>query len=92
MSLRTSVASGSWQNIGTGPAIVQLIAPDADGVEVMVVCAASSPTYSTDPTDGLVLSAGFSTVLLTLADSIWAQVVQAGLTAIVAVQPQAVGG
>jgi hypothetical protein len=92
MSLRTTVASGSWQQIGTGPAIVQLISPEAGGAEVMVVCAASSPTYSTDPIDGLVLNSDLSSVLLTLAASIWACVVQAGLTAVVAVQPQAVGG
>ena len=92
MSIRASVTAGTWQNIGTGPAVVQLIAPGADGAEVMVVCAASTPDFSTDPTDGLVLSAGFPVVLLTLADPIWAQAVQDGLTATVAVQPQAVGG
>lgn len=86
MSIRTSVTNGSWTNIGTGPATVQVISPDASGVEVMIAAAASAPATNSD---GLVLSAVHSVQHFSLAQTIWAQVVQANVTAIVAVQPEA---
>jgi hypothetical protein len=83
MSIRANVTNGSWQNIGTGPAVVQLIAGEATGVEVMLVCQAGAPTGS----DGIVLTPNFPSQAFTKAANIWAQVVQANLTAVVAVQP-----
>ena len=41
MSIRSTVTSGTWQNIGTGPATAQLI---STGTTVMLVCATSAPT------------------------------------------------
>ena len=38
--------------------------------------------------DGLVLGHTYSTHYFTLSDAIWAQVVQAGSSAVVAVQPE----
>lgn len=85
MSIRASVSNGTWQQIGTGPATVQLIAPDSNGAEVMVACAASAPASAPD---GLVLYSEYPVHEFTLAQAIWAQVVQTGLTATVAVQPE----
>jgi hypothetical protein len=65
---------------------VQLISPDANGVSVMVSAAASAP--ATNP-DGLVLSSEYRVYQCTEAHPIWAQVVQTGLTALLAVQPEA---
>lgn len=84
MSERVTVTNGTWQNIGTGPATVQLLSPDATGAEVMVVCATAQPTGS----DGMVLSASYPQHDFQLAQAIWAQVIQTGLTALVAVQPE----
>ena len=82
MSERTTLTgNGEWVDIGTGPATVQLI---SDGVSVMVVCNDTEPTGS----DGLVLSNQGASHTFQLADTIWAQVVQSGATAIVAVQPE----
>jgi hypothetical protein len=89
MSIRSNVTAGTWQNIGTGPALVQVISPDATGVSVMVANQTAQPSTNSD---GLVLGAANPVLLLTLAQAIWAQVEQTGETAIVAVQPQAVGG
>lgn len=85
MSIRSSVTNGTWQQIGTGPATVQLISPDSDNVEVMVACAASAPATSSD---GMVLSSAYAAHTFTLTEPIWAQAVQAGETALVAVQPE----
>lgn len=84
MSIRSNVTAGTWQNIGTGPATVQLISPDSNQAEVMVLCAASMPTGN----DGLVLSSEFQSHYFIGAHTIWAQTVQSGLTALVAVQPE----
>jgi hypothetical protein len=86
MSIRTALTgAGTWSQIGTGPATVQLLVPDANGAEVMVEAAAAEPTG----TDGMVLSAAYPVHHFSLVQAIWAQVVQAGLTAVVAVQPEA---
>lgn len=86
MSIRTTVPSGSWTQIGTGPATVQVISPDADGVEIMVTAAASAPATNSD---GLVMGSGHAVQHFSLVEPLWAQVVQAGLTALVAAQPEA---
>lgn len=86
MSERTNlVGNGAWTQIGTGPATVQVISPEANGVSVMVEAAAASPTG----TDGMVLNSAYPVHVFSLAEPIWAQVVQTGLDAIVAVQPEA---
>lgn len=86
MSIRTNLTGdGAWHQIGTGPATVELISPEANGVSVMVEAAAAIPTGI----DGLVLSSAFPVHNFNSANPIWAQVVQAGLTALVAVQPEA---
>lgn len=83
MSERTTLTgNGEWTQIGTGPATVQLLSV---GVEVMIVVSSTEPTGS----DGLVLYHTGDTYTATLSDAIWAQVVQSGATAIVAVQPEA---
>lgn len=86
MSIRTNLTGdGAWHQIGTGPGTVQLISPGANGVSVMVEAAAAQPVG----TDGLVLSSAFPVHNFNSANPIWAQVVQTGLTALVAVQPEA---
>jgi hypothetical protein len=85
-TIRTSLTGTGWTQIGTGPATVQVISPDANGVEVMVDAAAAQPTTNSD---GLVLSSAYPVHHFTLAEPIWAQVVQPALTAIVAAQPEA---
>jgi hypothetical protein len=86
MTIRTPLTgNGEWTQIGTGPATVELISPDANGVSVMVEAAAASPTG----TDGMVLNSAYPVHVFSLAEPIWAQVVQTGLDAIVAVQPEA---
>lgn len=87
MTIRSTLTgNGAWSQIGTGPATVQLISPDANGVEVMVVAATSEPTGA----DGMVLSSAYPVHLFSLAQAIWAQVVQSGsIAALVAVQPEA---
>lgn len=84
MSQRTSVpGDGAWHQIATtGPATVQLLTV---GVSVMVEAATASPTGI----DGLVLNDQTDSHHFTLADPIWAQVVQSGQTAVVDVQPEA---
>lgn len=85
MSERTTLTGdGDWHNIGTGPATVQLIAPSGTGAEVMIVCSATEPTG----VDGMVLGANYSVHTFTLTDDIWAQVVQVGASATLAVQPE----
>lgn len=84
MSIRTTVTQGTWQQIGTGPATVQVISPDSNGVSVMVEAAASIPTGI----DGLVLNSVYPVHNFNSANPIWAQVVQTGLTALVACQPE----
>ncbi len=79
MSERSTVTSGTWQNIGTGPATAQLI---STGTTVMLVCATSAPTGN----DGLILVNQGDSHTFQLADTIWAQAVSA--SAIVAVQPE----
>lgn len=82
MSERATLnGDGAWHNIGTGPATVQLI---SDGVSVMAVCATDEPTGP----DGLVLTGQGANHTFQLAEALWAQVIQAGATAIVAVQPE----
>jgi len=85
MSIRTTVNSGSWQQIGTGPATVQLISPDANGVTVMVYAGASAPATNSD---GLALNGEFAVHNFNSTQPIWAQVVQTGETALVACQPE----
>lgn len=86
MSERTNVpGDNAWHQIGTGPGTVQVISPDANGVSVMVEAAASIPTGI----DGLVLGANYPVHNFNSANLIWAQVVQTGLTALVAFQPEA---
>ena len=86
MSIRTSLTGDSaWHQIGTGPATVQVIAPDANCVSVMVLAAAAQPTG----TDGLVLGSSYPVHNFNSANPIWAQVVQNGKTALMAVQPEA---
>jgi len=67
---------------------VQLISPDANGVEVMVACQTSAPATNSD---GMVLSAVYSAQLMSPSQPIWAQVIQGGLSATLAVQPQVFG-
>jgi hypothetical protein len=86
MSIRSTLTGTGWTEIGTGPATVQLISPDANSVEVMVEAAAAQPSTNDD---GMVLSAAYAVHHFTLAEPIWAQVVQSTSTAIVAVQPEA---
>jgi hypothetical protein len=86
MAQRVNVTNGTWQNIGTGPAIVQLISPSGNGVEVMVECEATAPTGS----DGMVLNGQNPIIKFSLAQNIWAQAIQNG-TAIVNVQPDVAG-
>lgn len=82
MSERTTITGdGAWHQIGTGPATVQLLSPD---VGVMVACETSAPTGI----DGLVLTNANPTHTFQLTDAIWAQVVQSGASATVAVQPE----
>jgi hypothetical protein len=86
MSIRSNLTGdGAWHQIGTGPATVELISPDANSVAVMVEAAATIPTG----VDGLVLNSEFPVHNFNSANPIWAQVVQTGLTAVVAVQPEA---
>lgn len=85
MSERTTLTGdGAWHNIGTGPATVQVISPEAQGISVMVVCSNTQPAGQ----DGLVLNGDTPAHTFQLADTIWAQVVQAGAQALVAVQPE----
>jgi hypothetical protein len=85
MSIRSTLTgNGTWTQIGTGPATVQVISPDANGVSVMVEAAASSPTGI----DGLVLNSAYPVHNFNSTLAIWASVVQTGATAIVAVQPE----
>lgn len=86
MSIRANVAVGAWVQVGTGPALVQLISPDANGAEIMVLCAASTPTGNT--TDGVVLSSEFPFFKFSLAQPIWANAIVAGQ---LAVQPDVAG-
>jgi len=89
MSLRTTLTNaGSWTQIGTGPATVQVISPEANGVEVMVACEASAPATNND---GMVLSITYPVQLFSPSQPIWAQVIQSGLSATLAVQPQVFG-
>jgi hypothetical protein len=84
MSIRTNLpGDGAWHQVGTGPATVQVISPNA--VSVMVLAAATIPTG----TDGLVLNAAYPVHNFNSANPIWAQVVQSGAAAILAVQPEA---
>lgn len=82
MSERSTITGdGAWHQIGTGPATVQNI---TDGISVMLVCSATEPTGS----DGLILVGQGAEHTFQLTDAIWAQVVQNGATAVVAVQPE----
>ncbi|MDR5728330.1 MAG: hypothetical protein RB191_12955 [Terriglobia bacterium] len=84
MTIRTPLTgNGTWTQIGTGPATVQVISPNA--VTVMVEAAASSPTG----VDGLALNSAYPVHHFTSALAIWASVLQTSATAIVAVQPEA---
>jgi hypothetical protein len=87
MAQRVTVTSGTWQNIGTGPAIVQLIGPSGGEVEVMVECAASAPSGNTQ--DGMVLSGLNPIIKFSLTSTIWANAIQG--SAIVNVQPDVAG-
>lgn len=82
MSERTTLTGdGAWHNVGTGAATVQNL---SDQVPVMLVCATAQPTGS----DGIVLINQGDSHTFQLTQTIWAQVIRAGATAIVAVQPE----
>ena len=85
MAQRVSVTSGTWQNIGTGPAYVQLISPSGNQVEVMVECQTTTPTGN----DGMVLNGNVPVIKFNLAQTIWAQGING--TALVNVQPDVAG-
>ncbi|MGA7537415.1 MAG: hypothetical protein WBW93_01480 [Steroidobacteraceae bacterium] len=80
-SERYTLTGATWTNVGTGPATVQLL---SDQVPVMLVCATSAPTGA----DGMVLVNQGDSHTFQLADAIWAQVVNAASSAVVAVQPE----
>lgn len=86
MSLRTTITGATWTQVGTGPATVQVL---SDGVSVMVACETAQPATNSD---GLVLIGGAANLgashTFQGANAIWAQVVNAAATAIVAVQPE----
>ena len=84
MSIRTTVTSGSWQNLGAGPATIQVISPDSNGATVMVYVGASPPGTNLD---GLAMGCQLPVWSTDATGNIYAQVLQAGLTAVVAVQP-----
>ena len=81
MSERTTITGATWTQIGTGPATVQLLTVNTP---VMLVCATSAPTGA----DGIVLVDQEDSHTFQLTDAIWAQVVNAGSSATVAVQPE----
>jgi hypothetical protein len=82
MSERVNLTGdGAWHNVGTGPATVENL---TDGVSVMVVCNTTQPTGS----DGLVLTGQGANHTFQLTQTIWAQVIQSGAAAVVAVQPE----
>lgn len=80
-SERTTITGATWTQVGTGPATAQLISV---GTPVMLVCATASPTGA----DGIVLVNQGDAHTFQLTDAIWAQVVNASSSAIVAVQPE----
>ena len=86
MSLQTTITGTGWTQIGTGPATVQVI---TDGVPVQVACEASAPGTNQD---GLVLQGGVSSPnamhTFQATEPIWAQVVNAAASALVACQPE----
>ena len=82
MSLRTTITGTGWTQIGTGPATAQLISVETP---VMVACEASAPTTNLD---GLLLVKQGDNHYFQLTEPIWAQVVNAADSAIVAVQPE----
>jgi hypothetical protein len=87
MSIRSNLTGdGAWHQIGTGPATVQVISPGANGVSVMVAAQAAAPATNSD---GLVLSSAYPVHNFNVTQPIWAQVVQSGKAALVAVQPEA---
>jgi hypothetical protein len=82
MSIRKSLTGTTWTNVGTSPATVQNL---SDQVPVALVCNATAPTG----TDGLVLiNQGDSHSFQLASTTIWAAALNAGATAIVAVQPE----
>jgi hypothetical protein len=85
MSIRTTVNSGAWVQVGTGPATVQVISPDAGDVSVMVFAGAAQPSTNSD---GLVLNSENQIHNFNITQPIWAQVVENGLSATVACQPE----
>ena len=87
MAQRVTVSSGSWQNVGTGPAIVQLISPSAGG-QCMVECAASAPSGNTQ--DGCVLNGNVPVIKFSLTSTIWANAI-GGATVVLNVQPDVAG-
>lgn len=80
MSERSTVTGAAWTQIGTGPAVVQLISP---GTPVMLVDATAQPTGN----DGVVLTDAGDSLTFTRAQAIWALVVNPTASALVAVQP-----
>jgi hypothetical protein len=80
MSERTTLTGdGAWHNVGTGPATAQNL---SDQVPVMFVCATTQPTGI----DGIVLINQGDNHTFQLAQTIWAQVIRSGASAIIAVQ------
>jgi hypothetical protein len=84
MSIRTAITGTGWTQIGTGPAIVQVLSPEANGVEVMVAAQTLAPATNSD---GLILNSSLSELPINEATPIWAQVVQPALTANMVCQP-----
>lgn len=81
MSIRTTLVNGTWTNIGTGPALVQVISPDATGATVEILCQTTQPTGD----DGIVLNAELGSAKFNLAQTIWARGIAGNC--VVAVQP-----
>lgn len=80
MSERSTVTGATWAQIGTGPAVVQLI---STGTPIMVVDQTASPTGN----DGEILTDAGESLTFTRAQAIWALVVNPTASAVVAVQP-----
>jgi hypothetical protein len=86
MAQRATVTS-TWAQVGLGPALVQLISPDATGVEVLVLCQTATPSG----TDGMVLNRNNPIIKFSLAQAIWAATLNSGQTALVDVQGDVAG-
>lgn len=82
MSIRSTITGAAWTQIGTGPATVQVI---SDGISVMVTASTAQPATNSD---GLVMGPVNPVQHFSLAQAIWAQVVNPTASAVVACQPE----